>query len=224
MKPAGYFWLVACCIALLSGCAVERTNGGINIRPDLDEISGTRLGEFDTPSGKAALRKNRDSGYSIKVSNTMRVIEIGDFDSVDLVNSFTVGDERVAILKVSGKFCQRSYAMYVFSPTKDYGVARFGDCRAAMEFKSDGKVLTAREADSASPRFWEYRDQQLTGPMSVKQAAAAATGRRKARASWLPPDTPVSTAKRAAAVDTSTGPGKVDVPQPSRTISRVSLE
>lgn len=236
-------WLVAvfCSVLILAGCAVEHYNGGVRIRPDPDEILGITVGDFVTPSGKAILRQNRDGRYSIKVSNTMRVIDVGRYSNVGIVKSMVVGNEQVVILQTAEKSCQIGYAMYVFSPTRDYGVEKFGDCRTPMDFSSDGKKMYAYEVNTPSPRGWEYQDLRVRGPYALRatdpSAPEAPTPVRKdaarVRATAAPsvagvslqPGTIRVVQRHAEVIDIGASPGKVNVPQNSgRIIPRVKLD
>lgn len=217
-------------VLMLAGCAAEHSTNGIGgtiYRLDPNEIFGVKIGDFDTPNGKAVLRQNRNGSYSIKISNTMKVIDVGRYSNVSIVKSLGVGNEQVVILQTSDSSCERSYLMYVFSPTKDYGVVKLGNCRSAMEFRSDGQTLTAYEVGSVSPRSWEYHDQKLTEAHPAVPSATARKVRATRTQDAISPQRDQShvVQKRAAAINIGASPGKVSIPQDTgRAIPRISLE
>lgn len=167
------------------GCAVERVKGGVRISTDMAEIIGVKLGEFDTPNGKAVLRHDGNGHYSIKLTNSLKVIDVGHYRNVEIFKSLSVNKEQVVILETSNNACPRAYLMYSFSPEKDAFIGKLGDCRSPMNFMVSGETLFALiGADFLnSRRFWEYRDGKLIGPKSrafrVNRATAYETERRK---------------------------------------------
>lgn len=223
-----YWFLVSSSLLMLTGCAVEQIEGGMRIRPDMAEIRGVKLGEFDTPNGKAALRQNSDGRYSIKLTDSMKVVDVGYYRSVEIAQSLRLGNEQVVLLKTSNNTCPRSYLMYVFSPGKDRLVDKLGDCRSAMNFRVTGKTLVAVEEEDGSsmlPRYWEYRNQVLIGPMARRVDRPVASELRYAAESGGSMQHQVEidsssqadrggvvVQRRAKAVDANAGPRKVRVP------------
>ena len=221
-----YWFLASSSLLMLTGCAVEQIEGGMRIRPDMAEIRGVKLGEFDTPNGKAALRQNSDGRYSIKLTDSMKVIDVGYYRNVEIAQSLRLGNEQVVLLKTSNSTCPRSYLMYVFSPGKDRLVDKLGDCRSTINLRVTGKTLAAVEDGSSSsvPRFWEYRDQVLIGPMALRVDQPASRMRYAESGLIHQPvavdsssqaDRGVVVQRRAKAVDANAGPRKVRVPERS---------
>jgi hypothetical protein len=165
---------------LLSACAVSQQGGKYQFGMDPDELTATKLQEFQLGGNRGVLRRTQQQQVQIKLYDRMKLIDLGRIDQVRVGDALRFPGHDLILLHVPTANCPYAYRLYQLN---GYEVGmwdinnRPGNCNVPLSFSADGQAWMAQQQSNRPDRqVWAWSGGQLiNGPAP---GAPAATGDR----------------------------------------------
>lgn len=146
---------------VLSGCAVQQTGSGrFKVGLDTPELFGQQVSSFKMADGSEGSLRVLGGKYSLKLSNTFKVIEVRNAKRVRVLHTEVVGDRTVITLERSTDACPHNVALYSVKG-RDVASWSFGGCRYPVDVERDGDDLYFSYLSNTRQHTSVYRDDRL---------------------------------------------------------------
>jgi hypothetical protein len=180
---------------------------------DADAVLGKSLAEFQTPKGKAVLRRNLDGSFAIRFGQRLQVYDIGKFDDVRLIA--TAGDETLtgALLQQTINGCTTYEFLNIRSSSMERVPIRPGCKTDVFVAKPDATHLILTQDVPSRAQFWTWENGTLAHgqqPAIASVSASPATTRASAPTPIPAPPQPVPAPSPASTPNGSPAPRQTE--------------